>query len=137
MELCFRSFLPITQTEVTAQTQEKTTQTLKGQQSSKGGGAWSLEVHRTQLPILDSQPTLRTSEATPGLLFVSNLAEFRASLVTQMVKNLLPAVWETQGRSLGQEDPLEKKAARHSSILAWEIPWTEIQNCSSFGLPSC
>ena len=83
MELCFRSFLPITQTEVTAQTQEKTTQTLKGQQSSKGGGAWSLEVHRTQLPILDSQPTLRTSEATPGLLFVSNLAEVRASLVVQ------------------------------------------------------
>ena len=97
----------------------------------------ALEVHRTQLSILDSQPTLRTSEATPGLLFVSNLAEVRASLVTQMVKNLLPAVWETQGRSLGQEDPLEKKAARHSSILAWEIPWTEIQNCSSFGLPSC
>ena len=51
-----------------------------------------LEVHRAQLPILDSQPTLRTSEATPGLLFVSNLAEVRASLVTQMVKNLLPAV---------------------------------------------
>ena len=32
---------------------------------------------------------------------------------------------ETQVRSLGQEDPLEKKVATHSSILAWEIPWTE------------
>ena len=32
---------------------------------------------------------------------------------------------ETQVRSLGQEDPLEKKMVTHSSILAWEIPWTE------------
>ena len=40
-----------------------------------------------------------------------------------MVKNL-PAMWETQVQSLGQEDPLEKKMATHSSILAWRIPWT-------------
>ena len=32
---------------------------------------------------------------------------------------------ETQVQSLGQEDPLEKKTATHSSILAWEFPWTE------------
>ena len=32
---------------------------------------------------------------------------------------------ETQVRSLGQEDPLEEEMAIHSSILAWEIPWTE------------
>ena len=32
---------------------------------------------------------------------------------------------ETWGRSLGQEDPLEKEIATQSSILAWEIPWTE------------
>ena len=32
---------------------------------------------------------------------------------------------ETQVRSLGQEDPLEKEMASHSSILAWQIPWTE------------
>ena len=32
---------------------------------------------------------------------------------------------EMRVRSLGQEDPLEKKMATHSSILAWEIPWTE------------
>ena len=37
----------------------------------------------------------------------------------------LPAVQETQVQSLGQEDQLEKKMATHSSILAWEIPWTE------------
>ena len=41
-----------------------------------------------------------------------------------MVKNL-PAMPETQVQSLGQEDPLEKGMATHSSILAWEIPWTE------------
>ena len=45
----------------------------------------------------------------------------RASLVTQMVKNL-PAKQETRVRSLGQEDPLEKEMATHSSILAWRIP---------------
>ena len=43
------------------------------------------------------------------------------SLVAQMVKNL-SAVWETQVRSLGQEDPLEKGMTTHSSILAWKIP---------------
>ena len=32
---------------------------------------------------------------------------------------------ETQVQSLGGEDPLEKEIATHSSILAWEIPWTE------------
>ena len=35
------------------------------------------------------------------------------------------AMQETQVRSLGQEDPLEEEIATHSSILAWEIPWTE------------
>ena len=45
-----------------------------------------------------------------------------ASLVVQMVKNL-PATWETRLQSLGQEDPLEKGMATHSSILAWRIPW--------------
>ena len=39
-----------------------------------------------------------------------------ASLVAQMVKNL-PAMWETQVRSLGQEDPLEKRVATHSSVF--------------------
>ena len=47
-----------------------------------------------------------------------------ASLVAQMVKRL-PAMLETQVRSLGQEDPMEKEMATHSSTLAWKIPWTE------------
>ena len=34
-------------------------------------------------------------------------------------------MWEMWVRSLGQEDPLEKEMATHSSILAWEIPWAE------------
>ena len=49
---------------------------------------------------------------------------YRASLVAQMVKNL-PAMQETQVQSLGQEDPLEKEMATHSSTLAWSIPSTE------------
>ena len=44
--------------------------------------------------------------------------------MAQMVK-ILPAMQETQVQSLGQEDPLEKGMATHSSILAWEIPWTK------------
>ena len=44
--------------------------------------------------------------------------------MAQIVKNP-PAMWETWVRSLGQEDPLEKEIATHSSIFAWEIPWTE------------
>ena len=47
-----------------------------------------------------------------------------ASLVAQMVK-ILPAVQEMQVQSLGQEDPLEKGTATHSSVLAWRIPRTE------------
>ena len=46
-----------------------------------------------------------------------------ASLVAQRVKNP-PAMQETWVRSLGWEDPLEKRKATHSSILAWRIPWT-------------
>ena len=41
-----------------------------------------------------------------------------------MIKNR-PAKQEIWVQSLGQEDPLEKEMATHSSILDWEIPWTE------------
>ena len=47
--------------------------------------------------------------------------------MSQQIKNL-PAMQETQEmrvQSLGQQDPLEEEMATHSSILAWEIPWTE------------
>ena len=48
---------------------------------------------------------------------------YSASLTAQLVKNP-PAVQETLVPFLGQEDPLEKGKATHSSILAWRIPWT-------------
>ena len=44
--------------------------------------------------------------------------------MAQTVKSLL-TTWETQVRSLGGEDPLEKETATHSSTLAWKIPWME------------
>ena len=44
--------------------------------------------------------------------------------MAQIVKHL-PAMQETWVRSLGQEDPLEKEMAIHSSTLAWKIPWME------------
>ena len=54
-----------------------------------------------------------------------------------MVKHL-PAIWETWVQSLGQEDPLEKEMATHSSTLAWKIPWTEepgkLQSMGSLGV---
>ena len=53
-----------------------------------------------------------------------NLWVFEYSLVDQMVKNL-PAMQENWVQTLGQEDPLEKGMATHSSILDWRIPWTE------------
>ena len=48
----------------------------------------------------------------------------RGFLGGSVVKNL-PAKQKTWVQSLGVEDPLEKEMATHSSILAWEIPWTE------------
>ena len=46
------------------------------------------------------------------------------SLAARVIRNL-PTVWETQVRSLSWDDPLEKKIAAYSSILAWRIPWTK------------
>ena len=54
----------------------------------------------------------------------TTLSSLWASLVAQMVKNL-PARQETWIQSLDQGDPLEKRMAMHSSILAWRIPQTE------------
>ena len=53
-----------------------------------------------------------------------SVSPLSASLVAQMVQRL-PAMQETRVRSLGQEDPLEKEMAIHSSTLAWKIPWME------------
>ena len=56
------------------------------------------------------------------LAFLNNIS--KVSLVAQMVRSLL-VMQETWVQSLGQEDPLEKEMATHSSILDWKIPWTE------------
>ena len=53
-----------------------------------------------------------------------NELDTTASLVIQWLKRL-PAVQETRVSSLGQEDPLEKEMATHSSILTWRIPWRD------------
>ena len=54
----------------------------------------------------------------------SNVRWLGASLVTQTAENL-PAMQETKVQSLGQEDPLGKGMATHSSIVAWRVPWTQ------------
>ena len=74
------------------------------------GGAWWATVHG----VAKSQTRL------------SNFTRFtqQASLVAQTVVCLTP-MREPRVQSLGQEDPLEKEMATHSSILAWRIPWTE------------
>ena len=84
------------------------------------------------IPLVNSHLSFRTPfKVTNSLLafqtkapiLSSNGSNFH-SLVTQTIKNL-PAIQKTQVLSLGQEDPLEKGMATHSSILAWRIPWTE------------
>ena len=78
-----------------------------------------------------SNPSMRAQ--SPGetchlnglwILAIRTMVSFgEASLVAQ-IRNR-PAMQETQVRSQGQEDPLEKGMATHSSILAWRIPWLE------------
>ena len=66
-----------------------------------------------------------------SLKFIKHLL---CALGAQTVKNL-PAMQETQVRSLGQEDPLEEGMSTHTSTLAWRIPWTEeIGRLQSMGL---
>ena len=56
--------------------------------------------------------------------YVISVSALRAFLVTQWKRICLP-MQETQVQFLGREDPLEKKMATHSRMLAWEVPWTE------------
>ena len=63
---------------------------------------------------------------------INLLPIIQASLVAQTVKNV-PAMQETQVQSLGQEDPLVKEIATHSSTLAWRIPWMEESRSQRIG----
>ena len=58
------------------------------------------------------------------MFLINQYTQLPASLVAQVVKKA-PPMQETQVQSLDQEDPLEREMATHSSILVWEIPWTE------------
>ena len=59
-----------------------------------------------------------------GVIWLPKLIAKKVTLIAQLVKNP-PAKQETPVRFLGQEYYLENEMATHSSILAWEIPWTE------------
>ena len=72
------------------------------------------------MSALDHKDDYDMATILKELLFTYSL--LGASLVVQTVKNL-PAMRETWVQSLGQEDPLEKGMATHSSIVAWRIPW--------------
>ena len=76
-----------------------------------------LGFNHTEMPQMLKHPLLFDD-------FMSLLTTLWASLVAQLVKNS-PAMQETWVRSLGREDPLEKKMATHSSILTWRILWTD------------
>ena len=88
----------------------------KTRDSYLGSSQLDTRLGTTSLPaVLISSPQERKSH----YFFRGKL-----SSVPQTVKNP-PAMWDTQVRYLGQEDPLEKGMATHSSILAWKMPWTE------------
>ena len=78
------------------------------------GGAWRATVHG----VTKSQMRLR------DFTFTFTFITFHGYPGISVVKNL-PAKQEMWIQSPGWEDPLEKRTATHSSILAWEIPWTE------------
>ena len=68
--------------------------------------------------------TVLATESHGSLGYYYSSTSHWVSLVSQLVNNL-PAMQETWVLSLGQEDPLEKGMATHSSIFAWRISWTE------------
>ena len=84
----------------------------------KGVEKFSLEIsqHKLSLLIWPASSMVAVSRIHP--------AQFWASLVAQMVKSP-PAMQETLVQPLSKEDPLEKGMATHSSIVTWQIPWTE------------
>ena len=84
-------------------------------------GVWCTQASVEPSKSLFPQSCVTSGSSMVGLMVTSSK---RSSLVAQTVKHL-PTIRETQVRSLGWEDPLEKETATHSSTLAWKIPWTE------------
>ena len=86
----------------------------------------SLEGITTQLATAVISTCNLIIKSNRALWFPENnkVSLLTVNLVAQIVKHL-PTIRETGVQSLGQEDPLEKERAVHSSILAWKIPWME------------
>ena len=91
-------------------------------------GAWWATVHRVaKNQTRQNTPTQQIKTRFfqfSSFYFCSTMLLSQDFPVAQMVKNL-SAMQQTQVRSMGWEDPLEKEMAIHSSIPAWRIPWTE------------
>ena len=92
--------------------------------------SWFPFLLQTELPRWDQgveevfKVFLQRNSASKATGFICKLSSHLGFPLTQSVKNQ-PAVQETLVRSLGQEDPLKKEMATHSSILVWRSPWTE------------
>ena len=110
---------------------QRTLKSLLQHHSSKVSILWCSSFFIVQLshPYMTSGKTIALTRWTfvgkaMSLLFNVLFKLVITSLVAQTVKRL-SMMWETQVRSLGWEDPLEKEMAIHSSTIAWKIPWTE------------
>ena len=85
---------------------------------------WTLSLSEVREMVMDREAWHAAIHGvTKSQTWLSDWTELN-SLVAQRLKHL-PPVQETRVWSLGQEDPLEKEMAIHSSIFAWRIPWTE------------
>ena len=89
---------------------------LQSMGSQRVGHNWATELNWSLLP---TSPDISSQSFSWTFL-----PSVQASLVAQRLK-CLPPMRETWVQSLGQEDPLEKEMATHSSIIAWRIPWME------------
>ena len=83
---------------------------------------FGLKLNIQKIKIMASSPTISWQIDWETMVTVTDFIWGGASKIT--VKHQ-PAMQETQVQFLGQEDPLEKEMAIHSSTLAWKIPWTE------------
>ena len=95
---------------------------LPGGRGWRGGGHGDSELLGFQVAASHQEVTAKVTQAKPRhRTGIKHPLDARASLVVQSPH----VMQETQDRSLGRKDPLEKGMATHSSILAWRIPWTE------------
>ena len=82
------------------------------------------QINLPPFTLKSKTPIQRCTSNTFSAGILVSKSHLRVDLVAQRLK-CLPLMREAWVRTLGQEDPLEKEMATHSSILAWRIPWTE------------